>query len=46
MEPGTKIAIISKSGEGVASPKKTYDETSSQPPATEKKIEKKIELEK
>ncbi|KAK1391861.1 Dihydrolipoyllysine-residue succinyltransferase [Heracleum sosnowskyi] len=41
VEPGTRIAVISKSGEGVASPKKTSDETSSQPPATEKKIEKK-----
>ncbi|KAL8127325.1 dihydrolipoyllysine-residue succinyltransferase component of 2-oxoglutarate dehydrogenase complex 2, mitochondrial-like [Apium graveolens] len=43
VEPGTKIAVISKSGEGVASPKKTSDETSSQPPATEKKVEKKPE---
>lgn len=43
VEPGTKIAVISKSGEGVASPKKASDETSSQPPATEKKIETKPE---
>ncbi|XP_017254767.1 dihydrolipoyllysine-residue succinyltransferase component of 2-oxoglutarate dehydrogenase complex 2, mitochondrial [Daucus carota subsp. sativus] len=39
VEPGTKIAVISKSGEGVASSKKTSDEASSQPPSTERKIE-------
>ncbi|KAK1360833.1 Dihydrolipoyllysine-residue succinyltransferase [Heracleum sosnowskyi] len=39
VEPGTKIAVISKSGEGVDSSKKTSDKASSQPPSTEHKIE-------
>ena len=43
MEPGTKIAVISKSGEGVAVSKKPSDEASPKPPATETKTEKKPE---
>ncbi|KAL8098658.1 hypothetical protein AgCh_031428 [Apium graveolens] len=39
VEPGTKIAVISKSGERVASSKKTSDGASSQPSFTEHKIE-------
>ncbi|XP_017253917.1 dihydrolipoyllysine-residue succinyltransferase component of 2-oxoglutarate dehydrogenase complex 1, mitochondrial [Daucus carota subsp. sativus] len=43
VEPGTKIAVISKSGEGVAVSKKPSDEASPKPPATETKTEKKPE---
>lgn len=48
VEPGTKIAVISKSGEGVAHvapSEKTSDKASSQPPAAEKKIEEKPKAE-
>lgn len=48
VEPGTKVAVISKSGEGVsrvAQSENTADISSSQPPASEKKIEEKAEPE-